>query len=123
MTLMLAAASIKVMDALFGLVARNDAECCKRELLRRPWRRLGHAQFSTFLPTGKKIRPEYFCSALDAAGVRDPDRCPSDTRTSPLQKKIFSIFWNVEKKVGILPRECVVRNQRPRFGIGKEKFL
>ena len=29
----IAAASIKVMDALFGLVARNDAECCKRELL------------------------------------------------------------------------------------------
>ena len=37
--LMLAAASIKVMDALFGLVARNDAECCKRELLGRSWRR------------------------------------------------------------------------------------
>ena len=36
---MLAAASIKVMDALFGLVARNDAECCKRELLGRSWRR------------------------------------------------------------------------------------
>ena len=35
---MLAAASIKVMDALFGLVARNDAECCKRELLGRTWR-------------------------------------------------------------------------------------
>ena len=39
MTLMLAAASIKVMDALFGFLARNDAECCKRELLGRPWRR------------------------------------------------------------------------------------
>ena len=37
--LMLAAASIKVMDALFGFVARNDAECCKRELLGRSWRR------------------------------------------------------------------------------------
>ena len=24
---------------LFGLVARNDAECCKRELLGRSWRR------------------------------------------------------------------------------------
>ena len=39
MTLMLAAASIKVMDALFGFLARNDAECCKRELLGRTWRR------------------------------------------------------------------------------------
>ena len=39
MTSMLAAASIKVMDALFGLVARNDAECRKRELLGRSWRR------------------------------------------------------------------------------------
>ncbi len=36
---MLAAASIKVMDALFGLPARNDAECYKRELLGRSWRR------------------------------------------------------------------------------------
>ena len=36
---MLAAASIKVMDTLFGLVARNDAECCKRELLGRSRRR------------------------------------------------------------------------------------
>ena len=36
---MLAAASIKVVDALFGLAARNDAECCRRELLGRSWRR------------------------------------------------------------------------------------
>ena len=36
---MVAAASIKVMDALFGLVVRNDAECCKRELLGRSGRR------------------------------------------------------------------------------------
>ena len=36
---MLAAASTKVMDALFGFLARNDAECCKRELLGRSWRR------------------------------------------------------------------------------------
>ena len=36
---MLAAASIKVRDALFGFLARNDAECCKRELLGRSWRR------------------------------------------------------------------------------------
>ena len=36
---MLAAASIEVMDALFGLVARNDAEWSKLELLGRSWRR------------------------------------------------------------------------------------
>ena len=35
----IAVASIKVMDALFGFLARNDAECCKRELLGRSWRR------------------------------------------------------------------------------------
>ena len=39
MTLMLAAASIKVMDALFGVLVQNDAECCKREILGRSWRR------------------------------------------------------------------------------------
>ena len=31
MTFMLAAASMKVMDALFRFLAQNDAECCKRE--------------------------------------------------------------------------------------------
>ena len=36
---MLAAASIEVMDALFGLVVRNDAEWYRRELLGRSWRR------------------------------------------------------------------------------------
>ena len=35
---MLAAASIKVMDALFGFLTRNDAEWTKRELLGRTWR-------------------------------------------------------------------------------------
>ena len=39
MAQMLAAASIKVMDALFGLVAQNDAEQYRRELLGRTWRR------------------------------------------------------------------------------------
>ena len=36
---MLAAASIWAIDALFGLVARNDAEWHRRELLGRSWRR------------------------------------------------------------------------------------
>ena len=39
MTLMLAAASIKVMDALFGFLAQNDAERSRLELLGRTWRR------------------------------------------------------------------------------------
>ena len=34
-----AAASIWAMDALFGFVARNDAEWHRRELLGRSWRR------------------------------------------------------------------------------------
>ena len=32
-------ASIWAIDALFGLVARNDAKCYKRGLLGRSWRR------------------------------------------------------------------------------------
>ena len=53
---MLAAATIKVMDALFGLVARNDAECCKRELLGRSWRRdWAMRNFRHFLPLGQKL--------------------------------------------------------------------
>ena len=44
----IAAASIKVMDALFGFLARNDAEWTKRELLGRTWRRdWGMRQIST----------------------------------------------------------------------------
>ena len=39
MAAMLAAASIWAIDALFGLVARNDAEWHRRELLGRTWRR------------------------------------------------------------------------------------
>ena len=53
---MLAAASIKVMDALFGLLARNDAECCKRELLGRSWRRDRAMRiFRAFCPIGQNI--------------------------------------------------------------------
>ena len=50
MAQMLAAASIWAIDALFGLVARNDAECYKRELLGRSWRRdWGMLNFQHFL--------------------------------------------------------------------------
>ena len=58
---MLAAASIKVMDALFGLVARNDAQCCKREFLGRSWRQdWAMPNFQLFFRSVKEIRPEYF---------------------------------------------------------------
>ena len=39
MAQIIAAASIKLMDALFGLVAQNDAEWSGLELLGRSWRR------------------------------------------------------------------------------------
>ena len=69
---MLAAASIKVMDALVGFLARNDAECCKRELLGRSWRRdWAMRNFQHFLPTGKNIPAGIFFSALDAVGDRE----------------------------------------------------
>ena len=51
---MLAAASIKVMDALFGLVARNDAEWFRRSgtLMAS---RLGHARCSSIFPHPAKL--------------------------------------------------------------------
>ena len=53
---MLAAASIKVMDALFGLVAKNDAERSRLELLGRSWRRdWGMRRFHVFLRTRKNF--------------------------------------------------------------------
>ena len=59
MAQMLAAASIKVMDALFGLVAQNDAERYRRELLGRTWRRdWGMREFrpkNTFLEDRKNL--------------------------------------------------------------------
>ena len=58
---MLAAASIKVMDALVGFVARNDAECCKRELLGRSWRRdWAMRNFRHFSGSGKFSRSGSF---------------------------------------------------------------
>ena len=54
---MLAAASIKVMDALFGFLARNDAEWTKRELLGRTWRRdWGMRTFRLFVRTARGSR-------------------------------------------------------------------
>ena len=53
---MLAAASIWPIDALFGLVARNDAEWDRRELLGRSWRRdWGMRNFPRLLPIGDPI--------------------------------------------------------------------
>ena len=56
MTLMLAAASIKVMDALFGFLAQNDAERSRLELLGRTWRRdWAMRQFHRFSGIPEKI--------------------------------------------------------------------
>ena len=55
---MLAAASIKVMDALFGFLAQNDAEWTKRELLGRTWRRdWAMRRFRPKKPESEKIFP------------------------------------------------------------------
>ena len=69
MTSMLAMASIEVMDALFGFVARNDAECCKREILGRSWRRDWAMRiFRAFFPIGQKLPGGQFFCGLDAVG-------------------------------------------------------
>ena len=61
MAKIIAAASIKVMDALFGFVARNDAECCKRELLERSWRRdWGMCNFQNKMTIFKKMAGRIF---------------------------------------------------------------
>ena len=77
---MLAAASIKVMDALFGLVAKNDAELYRRELLGRTWRRdWGMREFrpkNTFLEDRKNLW------GLDAWGQKGTERqCHLAART------------------------------------------
>ena len=69
----IAAASIKVRDALFGFLARNDAECCKRELLGRSWRRdWAMRTFRAFCPIGQNLPGEQFFCGLDAVGTRQP---------------------------------------------------
>ena len=66
---MLAAASIKVMDALFGFLARNDAEWTKRELLGRTWRRdWAMRRFHVFLTTRKNFASFNFFCETDALG-------------------------------------------------------
>ena len=65
----IAAASIKVVDALFGFPARNDAECCKRELLGRSWRRdWAMHRFHVFLTTRKNFASFNFFCETDALG-------------------------------------------------------
>ena len=66
---MLAAASIKVMDALFGFLAQNDAECYKRELLGRSWRRDWAMRiFQAFCPIGQNLPGGQFFCGLDTVG-------------------------------------------------------
>ena len=56
MAQMLAAASIKVTDALFGFLAQNDAERSRLELLGRTWRRdWAMRQFHRFSGIPEKI--------------------------------------------------------------------
>ena len=75
---MLAAASTKVMDALFGLIARNDAEWDRRELLGRSWRRdWGMRIFRHFLPIGQKLPAGQKNVRFDALG----NHCVQSPRT------------------------------------------
>ena len=76
---MLAAASIQVMDALFGFLARNDAERCKRELLGRSWRR--DWCMRKCRPQNAFFGDRIFFSGLDALGFKSvlvfPDQAMS----------------------------------------------
>ena len=60
------------MDALLGFLARNDAECCKRELLGRSWRRdWGMCKFrpqNAFWVTGKNYG-DWMLGGIGAAAV------------------------------------------------------
>ena len=79
----IAAASIKVMDALFGFLARNDAECCKRELLGRSWRRdWAMRNFRHFLPIGQKLPAGQKNVRFDALGTRHLVLASSDVKTT-----------------------------------------
>ena len=65
---MLAAASISAIDALFGLVARNDAEWYQRELLGRTWRR--DWAMRKFRPQNAFLGDRKQLWGLDARGSR-----------------------------------------------------
>ena len=78
---MLAAASIKVMDALFGFLARNDAECCKRELLGRSWRR--DWAMRKFRPKNAFLGDRKNFCGLDALGMRVRTTPVAPARPSP----------------------------------------
>ena len=67
---MLAAASIEVMDALFGFLTRNDAEWTKRELLGWTWRRdWAMRRFHVFLSPRKNFASFNFFCETDALGM------------------------------------------------------
>ena len=80
---MLAAASTKVMDALFGFPARNDVECCKRELLGRSWRRDWGMRKSrpknAFLGTGKNYG-DWMLGVPGPKGTQNQVRCATVRR-------------------------------------------
>ena len=103
---MLAAASIEVKDALFGFLARNDAECCKRELLGRSWRRdWGMHDFQEFskiedLRTFGRASKKKEDPMLGALGPHVGSRSP------------LRLYGHGQKRVGIRPRECDFRISR-----------
>ena len=67
---MLAAVSIKVMDALFGFLAQNDAETSRLELLGRTWRRdWAMRKFHVFLRTRKNFASFNFFCESDTLGL------------------------------------------------------
>ena len=70
MAQMLAAARISAIDALFGLVARNDAEGYQRELLGRSKRRdRGALNFRKQIELFGKIAPGEKNVGFDALGI------------------------------------------------------
>ena len=89
---MLAAASIKVMDALFGFLAQNDAEWTKRELLGRTWRRdwaMRKFQEKTWNPryfpgSAKKSRSRENFLGFDALGMYTSFGAPEQLLTSQI---------------------------------------
>ena len=97
MTLTPAAASIKVMDALFGLVARNDAECCKRELLGRSWRRDWAMRiFRAFCPIGQNLSGGQFLLLIFSFFIK-----------KSLSFKHFNTF--ITKSGSLMPKNALPR--------------
>ena len=101
---MLAAASIKVMDALFGFLARNDAEWTKRELLGRTWRR--DWAMRQFRPKNAFLGDRKNLWGLDARGdcLYPQEKTPGASETITSSRLKQNRFWVYAPCV---PRVCV----------------